>query len=257
MNTNSYNTEDLEIFLSRVPQSNIPQLLEVVLFAREYEGLLTDDKQRLFKTIDSINNLDPNFSISPKNKIIHALKIKIKNEDRQLARAVFQNRINELEQSKEPILDFGRLISTKFSERYLEETIKYEWGKIDSHFKNIDHWKYIFSKISFYKGDLPEDNLDIFRAGTQEGLSWTTEKTIAKWFYNKNSNLNNINPKFNKFLKMNVSKEEVIFYLNHRNENEVVIIPNKDKIEYLTKSDIRDVPTINSPRNKRIAKGEL
>lgn len=257
MNTNSYNTEDLEIFLSRVPQSNIPQLLEVVLFAREYDGLLKDDKQRLFRTIDSINNLDPNFSISPKNKIIHALKIKIKNEDRQLARAVFQNRINELEQSKEPILDFQRLISTKFSERYLEETIKYEWGKIDSHYKNIDHWKYIFSKISFYKGDLPEDNLDIFRAGTQEGLSWTTEKTIAKWFYNKNLNLNNINPKFNKFLKMNVSKEEVIFYLNHRNENEVVIIPNKDKIEYLTKSDIQDIPTINSPRNKRIAKGEL
>ena len=30
---------------------------------------------------------------------------------------VYQNRINQLEQSKEPILEFDRLISTKFSEK--------------------------------------------------------------------------------------------------------------------------------------------
>tara|TARA_B100000427_G_scaffold277868_1_gene247361 strand:+ start:361 stop:1128 length:768 start_codon:yes stop_codon:yes gene_type:complete len=255
MNTNPYNPDDLENFLSRIPESNIPQLLQLILFSRDYEKLTDSEKESLIAHINLINNLDPNFNIAARNKIINGLRVKIKNEDRSLARAVFQNRINELEQSKIPILDFERLISTKFSERYLEETIKYEWGKVDSHYKYINEWKYIFSKISFYKGDLPDESFDIFRAGTKEGLSWTTEISIAKWFYNKNLISNE--KEYNYFLKLNVSKTDVLFYQNHRNENEVVHIPNLEKIEFVSEEEIKNIPTINSPRNKRIAKGEL
>ena len=255
MNTNPYNPDDLENFLSRIPESNIPQLLQLILFSRDYEKLTDSEKESLIAHINLINNLDPNFNIAARNKIINGLRVKIKNEDRSLARAVFQNRINELEQSKIPILDFERLISTKFSERYLEETIKYEWGKVDSHYKYINEWKYIFSKISFYKGDLPDESFDIFRAGTKEGLSWTTEISIAKWFYNKNLISNE--KEYNYFLKLNVSKTDVLFYQNHRNENEVVHIPNLEKIEFISEEEIKNIPTINSPRNKRIAKGEL
>ncbi|MBK90543.1 MAG: hypothetical protein CL772_05125 [Chloroflexi bacterium] len=255
MNTNPYNPDDLENFLSRIPESNIPQLLQLILFSRDYEKLTDSEKESLIAHINLINNLDPNFNIAARNKIINGLRVKIKNEDRSLARAVFQNRINELEQSKIPILDFERLISTKFSERYLEETIKYEWGKVNSHYKYINEWKYIFSKISFYKGDLPDESFDIFRAGTKEGLSWTTEISIAKWFYNKNLISNE--KEYNYFLKLNVSKTDVLFYQNHRNENEVVHIPNLEKIEFVSEEEIKNIPTINSPRNKRIAKGEL
>jgi len=255
MNTNPYNPDDLENFLSRIPESNIPQLLQLILFSRDYEKLTVSEKESLIAHINLINNLDPNFNIAARNKIINGLRVKIKNEDRSLARAVFQNRINELEQSKIPILDFERLISTKFSERYLEETIKYEWGKVNSHYKYINEWKYIFSKISFYKGDLPDESFDIFRAGTREGLSWTTEISIAKWFYNKNLISNE--KEYNYFLKLNVSKTDVLFYQNHRNENEVVHIPNLEKIEFVSEEEIKNIPTINSPRNKRIAKGEL
>ena len=255
MNTNPYNPDDLENFLSRIPESNIPQLLQLILFSRDYEKLTVSEKESLIAHINLINNLDPNFNIAARNKIINGLRVKIKNEDRSLARAVFQNRINELEQSKIPILDFERLISTKFSERYLEETIKYEWGKVNSHYKYINEWKYIFSKISFYKGDLPDESFDIFRAGTKEGLSWTTEISIAKWFYNKNLISNE--KEYNYFLKLNVSKTDVLFYQNHRNENEVVHIPNLEKIEFVSEEEIKNIPTINSPRNKRIAKGEL
>ncbi|MBC79144.1 MAG: hypothetical protein CL745_06075 [Chloroflexi bacterium] len=255
MNTNPYNPDDLENFLSRIPESNIPQLLQLILFSRDYEKLTDSEKESLIAHINLINNLDPNFNIAARNKIINGLRVKIKNEDRSLARAVFQNRINELEQSKISILDFERLISTKFSERYLEETIKYEWGKVDSHYKYINEWKYIFSKISFYKGDLPDESFDIFRAGTKEGLSWTTEISIAKWFYNKNLISNE--KEYNYFLKLNVSKTDVLFYQNHRNENEVVHIPNLEKIEFVSEEEIKNIPTINSPRNKRIAKGEL
>ena len=255
MNTNPYKITDLEKALLRVPKSNIPELLEVIFLSREFATLSSIDKDKLISNIKSINNLDPDFAISAKDKIISALKLKIKNSDRQLARAVFQNRINQLEQSKEPILEFDRLISTKFSEKLLEEIIKYEWGNVESHYKNLNEWKYIFSKISFYNDDLPEDNFDVFRAGTKEGLSWTTEGSVAKWFYNKN--LKNKQTKFNNFLKLNVSKNDVLFSLNHKNESEVVLIPRIENIESVSKDYIKSIPTINSPRNKRIAKGQL
>ncbi|MQG12677.1 MAG: hypothetical protein FI673_03785, partial [SAR202 cluster bacterium] len=102
MNTNPYKITDLEKALLRVPKSNIPQFLEVIFLSRDYATLTSTDKDKLIVNINSINNLDPDFAISAKNNIISALKLKVKNSDRQLARAVFQNRINQLEQSKEP-----------------------------------------------------------------------------------------------------------------------------------------------------------
>ena len=123
MNTNQYSSEDLEIILSRIPKPNIPQILYLILLSRDYEKLTDDQREYLISYINLINNLDPDFRILARNKIILALKKKIKNEERVLAKAVFQNRINELEKSRTPIIEFERLISTKFSERYLEETI--------------------------------------------------------------------------------------------------------------------------------------
>ncbi len=255
MNTNPYSTEDLEKILLRIPEPTVPIVLQLILLASDYEKLSNIDRDKLIKSIDAINNLDPNFSLQARNEIINALKLKKKKEKKSLARAVFQNRINELEQSKYPILNFERMISTNFSTRFLEETIKFEWGKIASHYKYINQWKYLFSKISFYKGDLPDDSFYIYRAGTKNGLSWTMDNSIAKWFYNKNLVTNK--GKYNYFIKSYVDKSNIIFYLNHKNENEVVYIPDFEKIEYVSTDEIEEIPTINSPRNKRIARGEL
>ena len=94
-----------------------------------------------------------------------------------------------------------------------------------------------------------------YRAGTKNGLSWTTENSIAKWFYNKNLVTNK--GKYNYFIKSYVNKSNIVFFLNHKNENEVVYVPDSEKIEYVSTDEIEEIPTINSPRNKRIAKGEL
>ena len=124
MNTNPYNTEDLEKIFLRIPEPTVPLVLQLILLSRDYEKLSIVDRDNLINGIEAINKLDPNFNLQARNKIITALKVKMKKEKKSLARAVFQNRINELEQSKYPILDFERMISTKFSERFLEETIK-------------------------------------------------------------------------------------------------------------------------------------
>ena len=63
--------------------------------------------------------------------------------------------------------------------------------------------------------------------------------------------------KYNYFIKSYVKKSNIVFFLNHKNENEVVYLPDSEKIEYVSTDEIEEIPTINSPRNKRIAKGEL
>ena len=94
MNTNPYNTEDLEKIFSRIPEPTVPLVLQLILLASDYEKLSDFDRDNLNKGIDAINNLDPNFSIQARNEIITALEIKKKKEKKSLARAVFQNRIN-------------------------------------------------------------------------------------------------------------------------------------------------------------------
>ena len=106
MNTNPYNTEDLEKIFLRIPEPTVPLVLQLILLSSDYEKLSSVDRDNLINGIEAINKLDPNFSLQARNKIITALKVKMKKEKKSLARAVFQNRINELEQSKYPILDF-------------------------------------------------------------------------------------------------------------------------------------------------------
>ena len=46
----------------------------------------------------------------------------------------------------------------------------------------------------------------------------------------RNKEVFEVEDKHNYFLKMNVNKDEVIFYTNDRGEKEVVLIPNQEKI---------------------------
>ena len=80
MNTNPYSTEDLEKILLRIPEPTVPIVLQLILLASDYEKLSNIDRDKLIKSIDAINNLDPNFSLQARNEIINALKLKRKKK---------------------------------------------------------------------------------------------------------------------------------------------------------------------------------
>ena len=87
----------------------------------------------------------------------------------------------------------------------------------------IKNWKKIFShrpSLPSLTDGLP-DSFTAYRAGNPDGFSWTLDKETAEWFHNRfKSEFGNI-----PFLTKQFTKEDVTFYTNDRNEQEVVIIP--------------------------------
>ena len=81
-------------------------------------------------------------------------------------------------------------------------------------------WEEVFSlrKVpSWYTDHLPE-NMNVYRGGDPSGVSWTLCNEKGQWFaerYRKNQ----------KFWGMTISKKDVLFYTNLREEEEVVIVP--------------------------------
>ena len=77
-------------------------------------------------------------------------------------------------------------------------------------------------KIASLTADL-SNNFIAYRAGYDDGFSWTLDENTARWFQNRFKEQFGDIP----FLKKEFSREEVVFYTNARNEQEIVVIPSK------------------------------
>jgi hypothetical protein len=246
-----YNKEEISNFFSVFPMPNIPDLLQLIIQSRAYANMDYEDRADFSKYLENINNHNNTWDpLGDKEETIGFLKDRLKKKDlSKFARNGIISRVKELE-SNEPLIDLDRLLLTKFTNEELVSTAKYEWGRVKFHFKFIDVWKNIFNAISFREvdlEDLPEGNFEVYRAGIKEGLSWTKDIEVAKWFYNRNVTTFNQKPQHNHFLKLNVTKEEILFYATWRNEDECVLIPNQEKIIPMRHEEIKDIP-VKSPR---------
>lgn len=109
------------------------------------------------------------------------------------------------------------------------ELVKGIWSRqeFNTDGKRKKNWKLIFNhrpSIPSLTEELP-DRFTAYRAGKEDGFSWTLDKETAEWFHNRfKSQFGNI-----PFLTKPFTKEDVVFYTNSRNEQEVVIVPNKSK----------------------------
>lgn len=86
-----------------------------------------------------------------------------------------------------------------------------------------DRWRKIFSfrkPVPFLTADLP-DMFTAFRAGDEDGFSWTLDEGTARWFEQRFKEQFGQIP----FHERVFSKENALFYTNSRNEQEVVILP--------------------------------
>lgn len=70
----------------------------------------------------------------------------------------------------------------------------------------------------------------VYRGGHPEGLSWTTSKECATWFY-KRWDINGRRPDY-KLSKKTVKGNDIIFSGNRGNEDELVLHPRTLKMEY-------------------------
>ena len=108
------------------------------------------------------------------------------------------------------------------------------WSKSEhnSQIQNREKWIDILTMrkpINFFKKNLNE-NIKIYRAGSEDGFSWTLKKEIALEFQQRYNNI--INPiyfsldhKTVNSIDKEVKYDDVKFYNNLRGEDEIVIIP--------------------------------
>ena len=99
-------------------------------------------------------------------------------------------------------IDVERLFYTYFSDEKYEEMLFEEWD-LDiwaktglNNYNVLAKWKDLFKLFPIsqdLKKDLPEGNFTVYRAGSPEGISWTTNRGIAMWFWSKNKLLNQNN----------------------------------------------------------------
>jgi hypothetical protein len=61
-----------------------------------------------------------------------------------------------------------------------------------------------------------------YRAGDLDGFSWTLNRDVAKWFYDRFKNVYGFSEIH--LLQENFIREDAVFYTNNRNEEEVVIL---------------------------------
>ena len=100
---------------------------------------------------------------------------------------------------------------------------------------DYDSFRDLFIQLKRYSGDIDlEDEVVIYRGGTdrstdiEEALSWTTSLDVAKFFSTRFDG--------EQFLfKAKVKKENILAYINSRNEYEVIV----------SFEDIYDVSQIN------------
>jgi hypothetical protein len=149
-------------------------------------------------------------------------------------------------------IDVERLFYTYFSDKKYEEMLFEEWGLdiwaktgLDNH-NFLSKWKDLFKLFPIsqdLKKELPDGNFTIYRAGSPEGISWTTNRGIAMWFWSKNKLLNS-EPRYNRFLSLSVTKEDVLFYNNKKGQNEVVLIPNEIKVKIIPYKEFQNYKQI-------------
>ena len=149
-------------------------------------------------------------------------------------------------------IDIERLFYTYFSDQEYETMMLQEWVNNTSDKTELklhkfqSKWKDLFKLFPIsndLKKDLPNGRFTVYRAGTPEGISWTTSTGIASWFYKKNKLLQS-EPKYNRFLSLIVTKEEVVFYNDHNSENEVILVPNESKIKIIPYKEHKDFEEI-------------
>ena len=108
------------------------------------------------------------------------------------------------------------------------------WSKSEhnSQVQNREKWVDILTMrnpIGYFKKNL-NDNIKIYRAGSEDGFSWTLKKETAIEFQQRYNNIKNpiyfsLDYKNVHIIDKEVKYKDVKFYNNLRREDEIVIIP--------------------------------
>jgi len=116
------------------------------------------------------------------------------------------------------------------------ELILNTWKSVETIREDFQSWLIMLGlrkPNELYKRELPDDNLlmRIYRGGSPSGLSWTLNEEKARFFAQKHTkSFSSMSLRKLRIFTTMINKTEVLFYNNDNLEEEVVIIPDPDRV---------------------------
>jgi hypothetical protein len=128
----------------------------------------------------------------------------------------------------------NRLLKLLHSERGTKLTDAEVWYLIaeiweDNEFPSLrmKEWKEIFKvrpAPASLTSHLPNE-FEAYRGGTLEGLSWTTSKETAEWFWGRHQLFGNVEQERDGLWRAKIKRHQVLFTYDERGEKEIVLRP--------------------------------
>lgn len=123
----------------------------------------------------------------------------------------------------------------KMSKKKYWEVIRWLWTDTENVYEHFNEWlallldfdtkevKKMMSKEDKKTFDSLPDDFMVYRGGEHEHMSWTLSKEKAEWFRDRYKGLRDC-----KLFEKRIKKDEVLAYINARNEEEIILRPSLD-----------------------------
>jgi len=130
------------------------------------------------------------------------------------------------------LLSYLKENAKKLSKKKINQLILETWEDTEIPSSAKETWDELFSFLSpnlLDRSALPEGEFTIYRGGEREGRSWTLDKEQGKWFAERFDEDEYL------FQTATITADDVLFYSNDREEQEVVLKESAFFIECTTK----------------------
>jgi len=129
----------------------------------------------------------------------------------------------------------------KLSKKKYWEIIRWLWTDTENVYEHFNEWlallldfdtkevRKMMDKEDKKTFDSLPDEFTVYRGGEHEHMSWTLSKEKAEWFRDRYEGLREC-----KLFEKRIKKDEVLSYINARNEEEIILRPSLDCfVDYL------------------------
>ena len=126
--------------------------------------------------------------------------------------------------------DDGKCLLTEVRDEYTSEEFIHP---------DLKSWTILFKTViprlleetphDSWRDGVPDGEFVIYRGGSPDGFSWTLSQKRAIWFAERFKPIG----RHDFVYTMTVTKEEILWYNDSRNEQEVVLVPDPSKVKQL------------------------
>ena len=115
-------------------------------------------------------------------------------------------------------------------DKQLDTRIRDSYTEAEFIHPDLDYWEFLLRHVTHraeWTKELPDGEFSVYRGGTPTGFSWTLSENIAKFFATRFKAIGRLDDIYS----MLVTKKDILWYTNDREEQEVVLFPDPKRVK--------------------------